>query len=85
MYVSYAMGQGAFYAKHLHEGDAQMIRFVLADAKRAARSLLNTWVRRRARWTDPSRGLVVGLPRGLARGWREARQQAKPRPRVGWD
>lgn len=85
MYVSYAMGQGAFYAKHLHEGDVQMIRFVWADAKRAVRSLAASWLRRRARWTDPRRGLAVGLPRGLARGWREARQQAKPRPKVGWD
>lgn len=85
MYVAYAMGQGAFYAKHLHEGDLQMLRFIWWDAERALRSLAAQWLRGRRSSTDPRRGLVSGLPRGLARGWREARGLAKPTPKVGWD
>ena len=85
MYVSYAMGQGAFYAKHLRNGDLQMLRFVWWDAKRAVRSLAAGWLRGRPRSTDPRRGLVVGLPRGLGRGWREAGRLTQPLPKVGWD
>jgi GT2 family glycosyltransferase len=70
LYVAYARGQGFFYAKHLRRGDLLMLRWTARDAWWALRGLAAAVVRRRARWTDPRRGIPRGLPVGLWRGWR---------------
>jgi GT2 family glycosyltransferase len=72
LYVAYARGQGAFYAKHLRDGDLLMVRFILADLARGARSVAGGFRHRRPRWTDERRGLLRGLPAGILAGWREA-------------
>ena len=70
LYVAYARGQGFFYAKHLRRGDLTMARWLARDLYWGARSLASAAVKRRARWTDPRRGILRGLPSGLWRGWR---------------
>ncbi|MGH3134046.1 MAG: glycosyltransferase family 2 protein [Gaiellaceae bacterium] len=70
MYVAYARGQGFFYAKHLRTGDVTMIRWLVRDVYWAVRGLAAALVKRRARWTDPRRGIPSGLPVGLWRGFR---------------
>lgn len=65
LYVRYARGQGAFYAKHLVRGDRRMPRLLLADLGRGARSVVGGLRHRRPRWQDERRGLLSGLPPGL--------------------
>jgi hypothetical protein len=69
--VDYAVGQGRFYAKHLRQGDLRMLRFMASDLYQAARGAAVGIVRGRPRWSDWRRGIVGGLPTGLAAGWRE--------------
>jgi GT2 family glycosyltransferase len=71
LYVDYAVGQGRFYAKHLRRGDLHMLRFMASDLYQAARGAAVGLVRGRPRWSDWRRGIVRGLPTGLAAGWRE--------------
>lgn len=70
LYVSYARGQGFFYAKHLRHGDLTMLHFLARDVWWAARGLAAAAVKRRPSWTDPRRGILRGLPEGFRRGWR---------------
>jgi GT2 family glycosyltransferase len=70
MYVRYARGQGFFYAKHLRRGDTVMLRWIARDLYWAARGYAAALLKRRERWTDPRRGILRGLPGGLAHGWR---------------
>ncbi len=70
LYVAYARGQGFFYAKHLRRGDMTMVRWILRDVVWALRGLASAAVKRREAWTDPRRGIVRGLPRGLLHGFR---------------
>ncbi len=70
LYVAYARGQGFFYAKHFRRGDLRMLRWLGRDLYWGVRSLAAAAVKRRARWTDPRRGILRGLPSGLWRGWR---------------
>lgn len=70
LYVAYARGQGFFYAKHLRQRDARMLLFVARDLYWAARGLASHLATGRERWTDPRRGILGGLPRGLWDGWR---------------
>jgi GT2 family glycosyltransferase len=70
LYVRYARGQGAFYAKHLRERDLRMLRFIARDVYGGLRSVGAAVVRSRPRWSDPRRGFLTGLPVGLIAGWR---------------
>jgi GT2 family glycosyltransferase len=70
LYVAYARGQGFFYAKHLRRGDLRMLSYVARDLYWALRGVGSGVVKRRERWTDPRRGILRGLPRGLVDGWR---------------
>jgi GT2 family glycosyltransferase len=70
LYVRYARGQGAFYAKHLRHGDMRMLHFVARDLRAGVRSIAAAAVRGRPRWSDPRRGILTGLPVGLIAGWR---------------
>ena len=74
LYVAYARGQGFFYAKHLYRRDLRMIRWIARDVYWAVRGLASAVVHRRARWTDPRRGIPAGLPAGLWRGLRAYRR-----------
>ena len=69
LHRNYQRGQGVFYAKHLRAGDRRVARFVAADLRAWARSL----VRRSPRWTDPRREAVPALLGGLLDGWRTFR------------
>jgi GT2 family glycosyltransferase len=69
-YVTYWRGQGAFYAKHLAEGDLRMLRFIARDMLTSARAVGAAVVRGRPRWTDWRRGMARGLPAGLLSRWR---------------
>lgn len=72
-YVTYGRGHGAFYAKHLCQGDLRMLRFLWWSAREVAGSLKEAR-RGRERWTDARRGLFPGIPMGLVAGWRESRR-----------
>jgi GT2 family glycosyltransferase len=68
-YRAYARAQGALYAKHLHAGDRRMRALVKNDLQLGLRA-----VRDPSRWRGPDeqRALLVGIPLGLVRGWRDA-------------
>ena len=70
LYVTYARGEGFLYAKHLRQRDLRILRFVARDLYWALRATASAVVRRRARWTDPRRATLRGLPAGFLLGWR---------------
>ena len=73
LYVRYARGQGQLYGKHLGRGDLGIARFVLRDFLYVCRAALAA-VRNRSLHPDPwALGIVRGMPRGLAEGWRSTR------------
>jgi GT2 family glycosyltransferase len=82
-YVTYAKGQGAFYAKHLHAGDRRVLRFLLSDLVLGVRSHVGALVHRRPAWQDARRAMVVWLPVGFMAGWREARRLSRGTPASG--
>jgi len=69
LYVLYGRGLGALYAKHLREGDREILRFLRRDVRLAVVALLERLRRRDVppRWPH---GLPVGLPLGLLYGFR---------------
>jgi GT2 family glycosyltransferase len=69
LYIRYWSGQGAFYAKHLRQGDRAIWPLISRDLLTATRASVGAVVRRRPRWSDPRRGVLRGLVPGLARGW----------------
>ena len=75
LYVSYGVGQGMVYAKHLRRGDFRIARFVLRDLYASSRGLVDRLVRGRRAHGDWRIGLARGLPVGLARGWRACRPE----------
>lgn len=76
-HVAYARGQGAFYAKHLHDGDRRVLPLLRWDLRHGLRAVARGVVRREPRWQDPYREMVLSLLAGLAAGWREARSLAR--------
>jgi glycosyltransferase involved in cell wall biosynthesis len=74
LYVNYAHGQGLFYGKHLRLGDLTVLRFLAFDLYGWLRSLGAAVLSRRPRWSDPRRGVIRGLPRGLVEGWRRTKR-----------
>jgi GT2 family glycosyltransferase len=83
LYVSYARGQGAFYAKHLRRGDVMLLRFVLRDLCDGVRALGAAAARRRRPGSDPRRGILRGLPGGFLEGWRLPQRIPGPRLPMG--
>jgi GT2 family glycosyltransferase len=73
LYTAYGIGQGMVYGKHLRRGDLVIARFVLRDLVSIARGVARLVLGRREH-PDPRLGLLRGLPRGLARGWRAGRE-----------
>jgi GT2 family glycosyltransferase len=74
LYARYARGQGAFYGKHLRQGDLGILRFLLRDllyVVRAQRTALRHGALRPDVW---ALGVVRGMPSGLAEGWRAAKR-----------
>ena len=70
LYVTYARGQGVFYAKHLRRRDLSIIRFVLRDVSHGLRGTAARLLRGRPPWSDWRQGRLRGLPGGLVEGWR---------------
>jgi GT2 family glycosyltransferase len=66
----YARSQGIFYAKHLRRGDLGVLRFIVRDARHAARAIAARLVRGRGEWPDARRALPRGIIVGLIEGWR---------------
>lgn len=65
LYWKYGRWQGAFYAKHLLNGDRRVLRFLRWDLEFLARTLWLRVVRRRAVPITPALVHVLGLPLGL--------------------
>lgn len=70
LHRAYGRGQGAFYAKHLREGDPMMLRFLLADLLGSTRAIAGAVVRRRRELAIEPRARLAGLPIGVVQGWR---------------
>ncbi len=70
LYISYARGQGQFYAKHLRTGDLNMLRFIGRDAVDVCIGLAQLASKGAAGWSNYRRGLLLGLLPGMAEGWR---------------
>jgi GT2 family glycosyltransferase len=70
-----AVERGAFYAKHLRQRDLGVGRLAAADLRAGVRGLAAALRHRKPSWSDPRRGILHGLPRGLAQGWRPASKQ----------
>ena len=79
-HVTYAHGQGAFYAKHLCAGDRRVLPLLRWDLHQGLLSIAAGVARRRARWTDPYRAMVVPLLVGIARNLPEAHRLARRVP-----
>jgi GT2 family glycosyltransferase len=82
----YARSQGIFYAKHLRRGDFGVVRFLVRDARRAARGIGSRILHGRREWPDARRALPGGVISGLIAGWRRfgpRGQPAKAPTRVG--
>jgi GT2 family glycosyltransferase len=77
---AYALAQGGFYAKHLHDGDRRVLPLLRWDLRRGVRTAVRGTLRRQPRWEDPYREMVWSLLVGLLRGWREARALARDPP-----
>lgn len=75
LYIRYARGEGFFYAKHLRRGDLRMLVYLVRTLGAGARGLAAAAVKRREAWTDSRRGILRGLPRGFADGWRTFRRE----------
>jgi GT2 family glycosyltransferase len=66
----YARSQGIFYAKHLRRRDFGVVRFLVRDARRAARGIASRIVHGRREWPDARRALPRGVVVGLITGWK---------------
>lgn len=67
-YRTYGRGLGVFYAKHLMQGRRELVRHLGRDLARGAR---HSWRGRRRgepAGLDPDRGLLPGVPIGVATG-----------------
>jgi GT2 family glycosyltransferase len=69
LYRGYGIGQGMFYAKHLAEQDRRMLRFLVRDLRACSQAAVRAVVRGRRPpgWCE---GALLGVPVGLARGFR---------------
>jgi glycosyltransferase involved in cell wall biosynthesis len=70
LYRRYARGQGAFYGKHLRQGDGFIARRALRDLLRAPWLLLRGLMSRNVELIAMGKGEVSGLPGGILAGLR---------------
>ena len=70
LYVTYARGQGVFYAKQLRRGDLYVLRYLVRDLAAGIRGAVAHLLRGTPRWLDSRQGILRGLPTGFAAGWR---------------
>jgi GT2 family glycosyltransferase len=68
--VDYALGQGAFYGKHVRRGDMRMLAFAARDLSAGLRGTAATWALGRSDGFDWRLGVLRGLPRGFLKGLR---------------
>jgi glycosyltransferase involved in cell wall biosynthesis len=68
LYRRYARGQGAFYGKHLRQGDRFIARRALRDLVRAPWLLLRGLATRNVELIAMGKGEVAGLPSGILAG-----------------
>ena len=73
LYVGYGIGQGMVYGKHLRHGDIAIIRHLATAIYWSLRAVAARGVRGFNARPDPRIGMLRGLPTGLVRGWRAAR------------
>jgi GT2 family glycosyltransferase len=76
-HITYAHGQGAFYAKHLRAGDRRILTLLWWDLRHGVRSVIGGAMHGTPRWTDPYREMVVSLLAGIVRGLPEAHRLAR--------
>jgi GT2 family glycosyltransferase len=77
LYVSYGVGQGMVYGKHLRRGDLSMARYLAGAMFAGARGVGARLLRRHPEnHVDPRLGFLRGLPVGLVRGWRLGRDRS---------
>jgi GT2 family glycosyltransferase len=79
LYRRYARGQGAFYGKHLRQGDRFIARRALRDLVRAPWLLLRGLATRNRQLIAMGMGEVTGLPGGILAGLGNDGRSA-PRP-----
>jgi GT2 family glycosyltransferase len=70
LYRRYARGQGAFYGKHLRQGDGFIARRALRDVVRAPWLLLRGLATHNIELIAMGKGEATGLPRGILAGLR---------------
>lgn len=70
LYLTYARGQGVFYAKHLRRGDLYVLRYLARDLLAGLAGTAARAVRGTPAWLDSRQGILRGLPAGLVAGWR---------------
>jgi GT2 family glycosyltransferase len=73
LYVTYATGEGVWYAKYLRRGDLHVLRFLMRTAAAGLRGTIATLLRGGHRSADWRLGVLRGLPAGLLAGWRRFR------------
>jgi GT2 family glycosyltransferase/SAM-dependent methyltransferase len=78
-YRGYAYGQGVFYGKHARLGDRRLLWSAVKELYAGFRGVTDVRLSKTGSSIDPRRGILPGLPRGFATGWRAA----GPRPRSG--
>lgn len=71
LYLTYARGQGVFYAKHLRRGDLHVLRYLARDLVAGIAGALEGAVRGTPLWPDARRRILRGLAWGLVTGWRQ--------------
>lgn len=79
-HIAYARAHGAFYAKHLHARDRQVLPLLRWDLNQGVRALVRGARHRIPRWQNPYREMVGSLLVGLYDGWREARRLDRDAP-----
>ena len=80
-HITYAHGQGAFYAKHLRAGERRILPLLRWDLSHGIDAVAVGVLKRRPRWQDPYREMVVGLLWGIATNLPEANRLARQAPR----
>ena len=81
LYAAYGRGAGRLYAKHLRHGDVRMLRFLARDVFGHLRALAPRGGRNARAEADAreARGVLRGLPAGLAAGLAPRGRRPPPR------
>lgn len=76
-YQDYAAGLGAFYGKHLRQGDLTMILRTLLVLFRGAKSFLKGWIIKDQSLSQDGYARLTELVPGLIKGWMGLRVRSK--------